>query len=150
MTTTKNDITVDELFSYWILLWFFLFIIFSDSYKWVYKRLNPLLAFYFGLLENIIMFIKLLYNEYIHPDTNIISLQFFLIIMVIKAIPIYILQNHQINWKNDLIILLLVFLTYNLYLWLIKKTNIFEIYDETEKSIANNENRTPLLALLNR
>jgi cytosine/uracil/thiamine/allantoin permease len=89
------------------------------------------------------MFIKLLYKQHL---LDISSLQFLLMIIITKAIPIYILQNHQINWKNDLIILLLVITVYNLYLWLFKKTNIFEIYDETEKSIANHENRTPLLA----
>ena len=149
MTTKNGDITIDMLFPYWILLWFFLYILFRDSYKWIDKKLNPLLAFYFGLLENIIVFIKLLYKEYIQGSTST-SIRFFLVIMIIKAIPIYILRNHQINWKNDLTVLLLLFLIYNLYLWFVKKTNLSKIYQETEKSIANNENRTPLLALINR
>lgn len=143
----NNIITVDELFSYWVLLWVFLYILFSGSHKFIYKWLNPLLALWVGLLENIIMLVRLLY---IHPRTNVSSVQFLLVIIITKAIPIYILRDHKINWKNDLTVLLLVFTVYNLYLWLIKNTNIFEIYDETEKSIANNENRTPLLALINR
>jgi hypothetical protein len=144
--TIKNDtITVDMLFSYWLFLWFFLYILFSGSHKWIYKYLNPLLAFYFGLLENITVLIKLIYQ-----GVNKTSIQFFLVIMVIKVIPIYLLQNHHINWKNDLTILLSLFLIYNLYLWFFKKTNLAEIYEETEKSIANDENRTPLLALINR
>ena len=143
----NNIITVDELFSYWVLLWVFLYILFSGSHKFIYKWLNPILALWFGLLENIIMLVRLLY---IHPRPNVSSVQFLLVIIITKAIPIYILRDHKINWKNDLTVLLLVFLTYNLYLWLVKNTNIFEIYDETEKSIANNENRTPLLALINR
>jgi len=143
----NNIITVDELFSYWVLLWVFLYILFSGSHKFIYKWLNPILALWFGLLENIIMLVRLLY---IHPRPNVSSVQFLLVIIITKAIPIYILRDHKINWKNDLTVLLLVFLTYNLYVWLVKNTNIFEIYDETEKSIANNENRTPLLALINR
>ena len=144
----KNDIvTIDMLFSYWILLWVFLYILFSGSYKWIHTRLNPLLVLYFGLSENVIMLIKLLYK---HPLLEISSLQFLLVIIITKAIPIYILRNHHIKWKNDIIILLIVFTVYNLYLLLFKKTNIFEIYDKTEKSIANHENRTPLLALINR
>jgi len=143
----NNIITVDELFSYWVLLWVFLYILFSGSHKFIYKWLNPLLALWVGLLENIIMLVRLLY---IHPRTNVSSVQFLLVIIITKALPIYILRDHKINWKNDLTVLLLVFTVYNLYLWLVKNTNIFEIYDETEKSIANNENRTPLLALINR
>jgi len=141
----NNIISIDELFSYWVLLWVFLYILFSGSYKWIHTRLDPLLALYFGLSENIIMLIKLSYK---YPLLETSSLQFLLVIIITKTIPIYILRNHQINWKNDLIVLLLVFTVYNLYLWLIKKTNIFEIYYETEKSIANHENRTPLLSLL--
>ena len=167
----NNIVTVDMLFSYWILLWVFLYILFSGSYKWIRYQMNPLLALWFGLLENIIMLVKLLYK---HPHPNLSALQFLLVIIITKAIPIFILRNHRIIWseklcfstlrsdktetsfacgglwKNDLIVLFLVFTAYNLYLLLIKNTNIFEIYDETEKSVANNENRTPLLALINR
>jgi hypothetical protein len=143
----NNIITVDDLFSYWVLLWGFLYILFSGSHKFIYKWLNPILALWFGVLENIIMLVRLLY---IHPLPNVSSVQFLLVIIITKAIPIYLLRDHKINWKNDIIVLLLVFTVYNLYLWLVKNTNIFEIYDETEKSIANNENRTPLLALINR
>jgi len=143
----NNIIDVDDLFSYWILLWVFLYILFSGSYKLIRNQMNPLLALWFGLLENIIMLVKLLYK---YPQLNLSTLQFLLVIIITKAIPIFILRKHQINWKNDLIVLLLIFTAYNLYLLLIKNTNIFEIYDETEKSIANNEIRTPLLALINR
>jgi len=145
MTIKNNTITVDMLFSYWLFLWLFLYILFSGSHKWVYTHLNPLLAFYFGLLENITVLIKLIYR-----GANKASIQFSGVIMIIKVIPIYILQKHRINWKNDLTVLLSLFLIYNLYLWLVKKTNLVEIYEETEKSIANDENRTPLLALINR
>ena len=147
MTIKNETITVDMLFSYWLFLWFFLYILFNSSHKWIYKYLNPLLAFYFGLLENIIVLIKLLY---IGQAENKASINFFIVIMIIKIIPIYILQNHHINLKNDLTVLLSLFLIYNLYLWFVKKTNLAEIYEETEKSIANDENRTPLLALINR
>ena len=144
MNNNKNDIiTVDMLFSYWILLWFFIYILFESSYKWVHKYFNPLLAFYFGLLENMFIFIKLFFI-----GANNTSIQFFFIIMLIKAFPIYILQNHHILWKNDLIILILIFLIYNFYLLYMKRTNLYKIYNETEKSISNNENRTPLLALI--
>lgn len=143
MTIKNNKITIDMLFSYWILLWFFLYFFLKSSHKWIEKYFNPLLAFYFGFFENIFIFIKLLYI-----GANYASVQFFFIIMIIKAIPIYILQNHRILWDTDVFIFIIVFMIYNLYLHQIKRTNLAEIYNETEKSITNNENRTPLLGLI--
>jgi len=139
------EITIDMLFSYWILIWFVVYIFLETQNTWIRKHLNPLLAFYFGLVENIISCIQLLVYGAMYS-----AIQFSVIIIVLKMIPIYLLRKHPIDWSNDLFVLLFLFALYNLYLMVIKKTNIWTIYHETTKSISNNENRTPLLSLIHR
>ena len=140
-----KEITIDMLFSYWILAWFVMYIFLETQNIWIRKHLNPLLAFYFGLFENVISCIQLFLYGAMYS-----AIQFSVIIIALKILPIYLLRKHHIDWSNDLYVLLFIFAIYNLYLWFIKKTNIWTIYNETTKSITNNENRTPLLSFINR
>lgn len=140
-----KEITIDMLFSYWILAWFVMYIFLETQNIWIRKHLNPLLAFYFGLFENVISCIQLFLYGAMYS-----AIQFSVIIIALKILPIYLLRKHHIDWTNDLCVLLFIFAIYNLYLWFIKKTNIWTIYNETTKSITNNENRTPLLSFINR
>lgn len=137
------EITIDMLFSYWILAWFVMYIFLETQNIWIRKHLNPLLAFYFGLFENVISCIQLFLYGAMYS-----AIQFSVIIIALKILPIYLLRKHHIDWSNDLFVLLFIFAIYNLYLLVIKKTNIWTIYRETTKSISNNENRTPLLSFI--
>jgi hypothetical protein len=143
-------IPMDHIFSYWIYLWFIIYTLVSFSSaktpanKFIVYNLNPLLALIIALIENLAMFIHLLY---VYPNTTIIA-KYIGMMLLVKVFPIYELRNTKIRWKNDLFYLCVVFGLYNIYLAL-QGTNVIDVYLETYKSIANNKNQTPLFYTLN-
>lgn len=145
-----GNIHMDNIFSYWIYLWFvaYTLVSFSSSKsktnQFILKYLNPLLALIFALIENIVLFIHLIY---IWPSTTIV-VKYIVMMLIIKIFPIYELWDTKINWVNDLKYLFIVFTIYNVYL-AIKGTNLIEVYIETYNSIANNRNETPMFYAIN-
>jgi hypothetical protein len=148
---TNKTIPMDHIFSYWIYLWFVIYslVTFSSvktpANKFIVNNLNPLLALILALIENLAMFIHLLY---VYPNTTIIA-KYIGMMLLVKVFPIYELRNTKIRWQNDLFYLFVVFGFYNIYL-AIQGTNLIEVYMETYKSIANNKNQTPLFYTLDK
>jgi len=150
-TTINGNINMDNIFSYWIYLWFVAYMLVRASSlhtplnQGFITYWNPLIALLFALVENLIMFIHLIY---IWPNTTII-VKYIVMMLLVKIWPIYVLRNSNIRWENDLIHLFYVFIAYNFYLAL-KGTNIIQVYNETYNSIANNRNQTPLFYTINK
>ena len=72
----------DFLFSYWIFIWYLLYEVGVITF-------NPKIAFVLGILENIVLFIAMIYvnQSWIHLVT------FCLINTIIKGIPLWTLWN---------------------------------------------------------
>jgi hypothetical protein len=138
----------DFLLSYWIVAWFLIyyFVPLSPFFK---KYANPLLALWLGLIQNIM---ALPLSPFLFPNVwkkNVWIIKHLLMLFLLKIIPIYLLSNRTILWKNDILVFIFVFFVYNFYLFL-NHTNIFEVYNELIQSIANGENKSPLFYLFSR
>jgi hypothetical protein len=153
-TLDKNgNLRPDFLFSYWILIWFIFYVLLTRNIggsiqnkyitEKIYKYGNPLYIFYFALSENIINFI--LICIYI-PNIVFIG-QFIIMMILLKILPIIILSRYPTNLYYNLIIIFLVFVIYNMYLF-VNETNIFSVYKKTIYFLFNGENKTPLYRLL--
>lgn len=146
-------IRFDFQFSYWILCWaiFYYFIKEKNIYfahypeisNKLYKYGNPLLVLYIALFENIATFFILLF---FHPTANIL-LKFLFMILLIKIIPIYLLQNCPVKIKENIIVFIVIFSLYNIYI-ILNGTNVFEVYYKTIYFIYTGQNKTPLFSLL--
>jgi hypothetical protein len=139
----------DFLFSYWIIVWFFLFYFTPEKSttpisQWIRKYLNPSLGFYVAFMENTAtLLLLIIYN----PDAWLIF-KFICMIALLKGIPLYLLQNYPIHWKQDTLVFVVVFGIYNLYLaW--NETSLYEVYERTITSIQTGDNKTPMYALIN-
>lgn len=149
--SSVKTIPMDYIFSYWIYLWFVIYTLVSFSSSktatnnFIIQKLNPLLALILALIENLAMFIHLLY---VYPNTTII-VKYIGMMLLVKVFPIYELRHTVIQWKNDFFYLFVVFGLYNIYL-AIQGTNLVEVYMETYKSIANNKNQTPMFYTLDK
>jgi len=154
-TLDKNgNIRFDYQFSYWILLWAILYylikikyIYFSSKFSFINKTIyeygNPLYALYFALIENIInLFILMVYNASLYT-----IFKFTFMILIIKAIPTYLLHDSPIHPKENIIVCIAIFMIYIFYLYLCG-TNIVDVYTKTIYFIYTEENKTPLFSLL--
>lgn len=118
-------VRVDFIFSYWIFLWYILYMLKIVNF-------NPLLALIIGLIINIFqLIIKLVYK---HSLKSIIS--FCIINTFIKVIPIITIFNNKIFFYKDLITLLIVFTVYVFWMILNKKIKISK-----EDIIKENKNK---------
>ena len=145
----EGHLRIDWLFSYWVYLWFLIFYFTIDVRNspaafFIQKYLNPSLALYFALFENIITFI---YIIYVNPETEIIS-KFLLMMIVVKVLPIYLISDKKINFSNDIYTLMLIFGIYNVWLF-VNDTNIYEIYERTINAVSSGDNKTPFYSFMN-
>jgi len=107
----RLDITI----SYWILLWYFLFVARVTT-------LNPLLPLSIAFLHNMIGIVYMfIVNESI---STIIA--FTIILLLVKAYPLYSIWGTKIR-GNDVIAACTLLLVYMGWLY-IHKTNIFDVY----------------------
>ena len=69
--------------------------------------------------------------------------------LLIKVLPIYLLYRKglSINWLNDVFVLVIIFSVYNIHLYA-NGQDPSKIYQETEKSLVNGDNKTPMFSLL--
>lgn len=135
------------LFSYWIFIWFLIYI-FSFSFdtsiaKWIQNYCNPLLVLRLALLENLFSFFMLYY----YNTKSFILFKYVLVILILKVIPIYALRNTKINIVSNVTILVFLFLLYELYLQMYG-TNVIEIYRDTYQHIINDDGKTPIFLLI--
>lgn len=121
-------------FSYWILLWFLLFIVGFIPY-------SPFLALCIALVLNICVLFILFYKNYIYK-----AILYFITMLLIKVVPLLTLIHYgqtTINYVDIQVLIVLGFI-YLFYIKIIQKKSIFNIYDETN----NNKIKTPFMTLL--
>lgn len=120
------------IFSYWILFWFILY------YNKIIK-FNPLFILYLAFIHNFYFAITTL--------KGLILYKYLFMIFIIKIIPIYLIYNNKIH-IDDIIFSIILFLCYNLYLY-INNTDINNIYNQINDSIINNKNDTLFFYIIN-
>jgi hypothetical protein len=130
-----QNIRPDYLFSYWVFFWYILYIV-----GLVHQ--NPKLAIILALLENVFMLVSMAYLR-IKPK-NIFY--FFLIVVLIKVIPLWTLRNTQIQSKDLYITLGLVLMYIGWIIWDEKTNELVLSY----KQILNNSIQTPGMLLLDK
>ena len=147
-TVNKNGILrPDFLFSYWVVVWFIIYYFASKATKstgsrFVYENMNPTIALYFALVENIMNLVALMIYE---PSLSLFF-KFVLMIFVVKIFPIYILRNSKIKLFENVLSLIVIFILYNLYL-LYENTNIIEVYTKAFYLVL--ENKSPFIQIIN-
>ena len=148
---SNNVSRIDFIFSYWIFSWFLIYY-FAQNIKQnkitkiICENMNPMIALIIGLILNIIMIlIIILFN----PSANLFI--FFIIISIIifcKVIPIYLIKDNKIKIFENTISLIVIFIFYNIYLFM-NNENTISLYIKVEESLLNNEFDTPIFNYLN-
>lgn len=130
-----KEIRIDLVFSYWVYLWYLLYILKLIKY-------NPKFAIGIGIIDNLIMLCLMLYF-----GTKIQSIITFIIInTIIKIIPYYTLKNIPLKIR-DILFTLFLFILFIVWLHINKqslKGNLKVIYN----SLIYDKNKTPLMNLL--
>lgn len=106
----------DLVFSYWIFAWFLLYFFKVIQY-------SPKLALCISLVENIILLCLMIFVLKSQLETII---KFLLINTFIKAVPLYLIWSDKINWKRDIIIIMVLFLVYVVWLFINSKSRLEE------------------------
>lgn len=136
----------DLLFSYWIYVWFFVFY-FAKGDSSVVECLrfygNPLFVMLLAFVENVFT-LGMLFLDHVRRD---ILTNYILMILTIKCVPIYLLRHEKMHVWRDLLVFCVIFLVYNLYLWL-NGTNLYEIYKETYQSVSTGNSKTPFFWIM--
>ena len=128
-------ITFDYIFSYWI------FLLFLFYYIVPFKYINPTLLLWIAFTEHTL---SLIY--YTYKGLPIITLTIYaFIIVVIKALPIYLLRDSKNKWNP--VFSLSFFMIYLLYLNYYG-TNIFEVYRKINESMIKGTPDTPFFYYL--
>jgi len=139
----------DYLFSYWIVAWFLIYYnigaFVGQITAWFKKTANPLLALWLAFWFNAY---EIIYVSSIKFDIVLIAKYIFMM-FIVKALPIYLLyqKGASINWTNDVLVLAIVFSIYILHLY-VNGQDPTKIYQETEKSLIQGDNKTPMFYLL--
>ena len=125
----------DLVFSYWIYVWYVLYVFKLIQY-------SPKLALILGLIDNIFMFIMML----LYGTSKKTIFYFIIVNTLIKVVPLYYLKNEQIK-VTDIYFTCGLFLLFIIWLHINKQSlvgNIKIIYD----SLLYGKNDTPFMALL--
>jgi hypothetical protein len=128
---------IDYIFSYWIVVWYILYICNFIKY-------NPKFVIILGLLENICI---LLLMFYYNTKPRLIFL-FFIMMFLIKIIPLYTIWNTKIT-INDIYFSLFVIIVYLLWMFINKK-NTTDFINNSKKLIIYNKNTLPGMILLDK
>jgi hypothetical protein len=129
----------DLYFSYWILLWLVLILIF---YK---KSILPFYSFILALLYHTTIVI---YTFILHNKIDNIHLLIVLVIKIIPIIIIYYYYYNRINFRKELVLFIILFGLFIIWKYIINNVDIFcEIKDFISNGIATD---TPLLSIINK
>lgn len=146
----KEYLRMDYFFSYWILLWFLIYyfiiktnLIDSKSKSNIQTNFNPKFALYIALFENLCVFIYLLF----HKPTIDIIIKYVIMMVVLKVIPLYLLEEEKIDLPKDLVSVSGLFVIYNFYLASLK-TSLYTIYKSSREYIMKGSNKTPFFHLI--
>ena len=125
----------DFIFSYWIFVWYILYIFGILPY-------NPKLAILLAISINIIMFVLMIYYK-----TRILYIfNFILINFFIKILPYYTLIREKI-YIQDLKPLAIIFIVYSVWLYM-NDLYVLKYQETIFKAVVYNKNNTPLMNLL--
>ena len=134
-------IRIDFIFTYWILLWYFLYI-----FKIVIS--SPKIAFVLGILHNIILVLFLIYDKICFKLGKYQTIILYVFILfVIKIIPLFTIRKDKIK-LDDFLNLCFLFLLYNLWLF-IQNKKMLEIQENIFHAILYNTKETPLIYIAN-
>ena len=126
---------VDFVFSYWIFIWNLLYI-------FKLTKNNPSFALLFGLFENAIVILAMLYYQSK-------SMWIFLInVFIFKGIPLLYLASHnEVSIrKKDMLFTATIFLIY--LFWVnVNSESILHVYNSHFDSLINDKNETPFMYL---
>jgi hypothetical protein len=149
MLPVNATISIDMLFSYWMIAWFLIYYFLEPFYPRLRKYGNPMLGFYIAWAEHIYLLIEWFLSQSFSPMKQMISVfSHISILATIKLLPMYLLYKYPIYFWENAVILLGVFILYNIYLYMVYETNSIEVYQETNKSLLRDENRTPFMSVL--
>ena len=126
-------IRLDFIFSYWIFLWYIL-------YFFKIVKYSPKFILYVAMIDNIILFLILLYKRStIYDITKFLAINTF-----IKYLPIYTLLDEKIIFR-DVIAGVVLFIIYLIYI-AVNNNNIVEIYKKLINGYndKNKEYKTPI------
>jgi len=151
-TIDKNGfIRPDFLFSYWIIVWFIIYI-FLDTSKsskntwthWIHSHMNPFFALCIALIENMLTF---LYMLFLKVDIATL-LKYLFMMLLIKIGPLYYIFRYS-NYRlwESIFSFVVVFTIYLIYLHTQEQT-IVSVYERTLTAFKSGEDKTPLFVLL--
>lgn len=123
------------IFSYWIVLWYILYILKLVSF-------NPKFWLIFALILNIFQLFGMLYFKRLF-----MAFTFLIAITIIKVIPILTLINTKITSK-DVFAGLILFIIYNGWLYYNNYT-LYKLFYDIYISIKTNNNKLPLMTIMN-
>jgi len=126
----------DLIFSYWLYLWYILYIFKVLKY-------NPKLAIIFGMIENLIMFILMC----IYNTKKILVVLFIIMFIILKLIPLYTIWNDKIQFNDDIKNTSLLFIIYLLWIHLNQLT-ITDALTNAKNLILHNKNTMPGMTIL--
>jgi len=126
----------DLIFSYWIYLWYILYIFKVVKY-------NPKFAIICGMIENlIILLLMCIYNT-----KKILVVLFIIMFVILKLIPLYTIWNDNIKLYDDIKNTSLLFIIYLLWIHL-NQLNITHALTSTKNLILHNKNTMPGMTIL--
>jgi hypothetical protein len=151
-TVDKNGfIRPDFLFSYWIIVWFIVYI-FLDTSKssknkwtyWIHSHINPFFALCIALIENLLTFIYM-----ISENVKVVTLFKYIFMMIlIKILPLYYIFRYSYYriWES-ILSFIVIFTIYLIYLHTQEQT-VVSVYERTLTAFKSGEDNTPLFILL--
>jgi hypothetical protein len=104
---------------------------------------NPKLALILALIENLA---TLGWIAVVNGDL-LTLVKYTCMILVVKVLPLYLVWGRPIRVPQDIYVFMVVFVLYNVYLWL-NDESLISIYRRTFTSIVQHDNNTPLFGLV--
>ena len=124
----------DYLFSYWIFVWYLLYFFRFTNY-------NPKFVLICAIIENIFfLFFTIYYKTYLS-----VIILFLLGMFIIKIIPLYLIWNTNIKWRDIVFTFILLFI-YLIWLY-INNVSIYYVLNELKQVILNKK-KFPSIELL--
>lgn len=126
----------DLIFSYWIYLWYILYIFKVVKY-------NPKFAIICGMIENLIILLLMrIYNT-----KKILIVLFIIMFFILKLIPLYTIWNDNIKLNDDIKNTSLLFIIYLVWIHL-NQLNITDALTNSKNLILYNKNTMPGMTIL--
>jgi hypothetical protein len=127
---------IDLVFSYWMFFWYILYTLKFTIY-------SPKFIIGFGIIENIIMLLLMIYYK-----TRPITIMYFLTInFFIKIIPFYMMLNERIK-ISDIYATIVLFIIYSIWVYLNGET-VIEYHNKIFESLIYDKNETPFISFMN-